>query len=192
MKSAMFGSVGSGNKMLSGLMMAGLLTLISSEAQADNRHGHEHHDQASVAAHVHGEAALNIVIDGALILAEFISPLENLLGFEHKPTTPEQKQAFQGLQQNLMDYQALFELTDASCTQIEQHTTSPFSQANHAHAEWHSEYHLQCSVMGETVSIKPQLFSAYPGLEKLTVQMITEQGQSELILSSDKDIIPLR
>ena len=192
MKSAMFGSVGSGNKMLFGLMLTGLLTLISSKAQSDDRHGHEHQDQASVAAHVHGEAALNIVIDGALILAEFISPLENLLGFEHKPTTPEQKQAFQDLQQNLMDYQALFELIDASCTQIEQHTTSPFSQANHAHAEWHSEYHLQCSVMGEKVSIKPQLFSAYPGLEKLTVQMITEQGQSELILSSDKDIIPLR
>lgn len=192
MKSAMFGSVGSGNKMLFGLMLTGLLTLISSKTQADDRHGHEHQDQASVAAHVHGEAALNIVIDGALILAEFISPLENLLGFEHKPTTPEQKQAFQDLQQNLMDYQALFELIDASCTQIEQHTTSPFSQANHAHAEWHSEYHLQCSVMGEKVSIKPQLFSAYPGLEKLSVQMITEQGQSEFILSSDKDIIPLR
>lgn len=192
MKSAMFGSVGSGNKMLFGLMLTGLLTLISSETHADDSHDHEHHAQASVAAHVHGEAALNIVIDGALILAEFISPLENLLGFEHKPTTPEQKQAFQDLQQNLMDYQALFELIDASCTQIEQHTTSPFSQANHAHAEWHSEYHLQCSVIDETVSIKPQLFSAYPGLETLTVQMITEQGQSELILSSDKDIIPLR
>ena len=192
MKSAMFGSVGAGNKMLFALIMAWLLTLILSKAQADDRHGHEHHDQASVAAHVHGEAALNIVIDGALFLAEFISPLENLLGFEHKPTTPEQKQAFQDLQQNLMDYQALFELIDASCTQIEQHTTSPFSQANHAHAEWHSEYHLQCSVIDETVSIKPQLFSAYPGLETLTVQMITEQGQSELILSSDKDIIPLR
>lgn len=190
MKSAMSGSVGSGNRMLSGLMLAGILTLISSEAQADDRH--EHQEQAYVAAHVHGQAALNVVIDGALILAEFISPLDNLLGFEHKPTTPEQKQAFQDLEQNLRDYQALFELIDAGCTQIEQHIASPFSQANHAHAEWHSEYHLQCSVIGEAVSIRPQLFSTYPGLEKLTVQVITEQGQSERILSSDKDIILLR
>lgn len=178
-------------------VQASLIALAATGLQAaeDEHHEHNHnHDNEhqSYAAHVHGEAVLNIVIDGELILAEFISPLENLLGFEHEPETAEQKQAYQDLLQDLADSQAVFGVSDARCTQTGQQSESPFTEAGHAHAEWHGEYYLECRDIGEAAHIKPQLFTAYPGVEKLTVQLISTLGQSQHIVTSNNDTIPLR
>ena len=153
---------------------------------------HEHHHHAPAEAHVHGEAELNIVIDGEQVLVEFISPLENLLGFEHEPETAEQKQAVLDLQQHLADYRALFFITDAQCEQIEQHNEDPFAAGRTTHAEWHGEYHLSCNEFDNATSLKPQLFSTYPGLEKLIIQLISAQGQSQFIVSKDSGFIPLQ
>lgn len=174
-------------------VQASLIALSAAGLQAAEHHEHTHdNEHHSHAAHVHGEAKLNIVIDGELILAEFISPLENLLGFEHEPETAEQKQAYQDLQQHLADSHALFSISDARCTQTGQQSESPFAEADHAHAEWHGEFYLECNDIGEATYIKPQLFTAYPGVEKLTVQLISTQGQSQHIVTSNNDTIPLR
>ncbi|MGA1712188.1 MAG: DUF2796 domain-containing protein [bacterium] len=41
--------------------------------------------QGSLEAHVHGEASLNLVLDGQSLFIEFESPAYNLVGFEHEP-----------------------------------------------------------------------------------------------------------
>ena len=41
--------------------------------------------QASLEAHVHGEASLNLVLDDHSLFIEFKSPAYNLVGFEHEP-----------------------------------------------------------------------------------------------------------
>jgi hypothetical protein len=171
-----------------------VLTLgASSSLLADHEHHeHEHHDHASAEAHVHGEAELNIVVDGEDVLIEFISPLENLLGFEYAPETAEQKRAYQELETHLTDYRALFSLSNAQCEQTEQHNEAPFSGEHAGHAEWHGEYHLHCKGLDGTVSLQPTLFSSYPGVEKLNIQLITGLGQSQFILSDDNGRIPLQ
>ncbi|KGM06077.1 putative zinc-binding protein [Methylophaga thiooxydans] len=151
---------------------------------------HEHH-QVSAEAHVHGKAELNIVVQEQTILIEFISPLENLLGFEHAPANTEQEHAYDALVHNLADYQSLFSLTDVRCEQTGQHIEAPFNETQDAHAEWHGEYHLSCTEIGDAASLKPKLFSAYPGVESLSIQLISEHGQSQLIATKDSDAIPL-
>lgn len=165
------------------------LAVASVNADEHHVHGHQH---GSIAAHVHGEAELNIVVDGLDVLVEFISPLENLLGFEHAPETAEQQQAFDDLQQHLMDYRALFTLTNAQCEQTDQHSDNPFAEAHTTHAEWQGEYLLHCDQFGNAASLQPQLFSTYRGVEKLTIQLITAQGQSQFTVSKNSDGIPLR
>lgn len=171
------------------LGVAVLLLAASVSADEHHDHGHQH---GSTAAHVHGEAELNLVVDGQQLLVEFISPLENLLGFEHAPQTAEQKQAYQDLQQQLTDYRSLFTLTNAECVQTEQHSEAPFADEHAGHAEWHGEYHLQCTEFGNDASLEPQLFSSYPGVEKLSIQLISAKGQSQFIVSKDNDRIPLQ
>ena len=47
--------------------------------------------QGSLDAHVHGEAELNIVIEGRELLMELESPSFNLVGFEHEPQSLNQQ-----------------------------------------------------------------------------------------------------
>jgi len=161
-------------------------------AEHNHHHDHHEHDHAPAEAHVHGEAELNIVVDGEQVLVEFLSPLENLVGFEHQPQTTAQKQALADLQQHLADYRALFIIPDAQCEQTDQHSEAPFSDESQTHAEWHGDYHLSCNNIEQADSLKPQLFSSYPGVEKLTVQLITSNGQSQFIVSNDNESVPLR
>jgi hypothetical protein len=163
---------------------------VTSPLFAKEAHHHEHdHHHAVIEAHVHGEAELNIVIDGNEVLVAFISPLENLLGFEHKPETHEQQHAYDDLQTQLNSYEALIDVVDAECKQIDVHAEEPYSDRHDSHAEWHAEYHLNCD---RFTAIKPVLFSNYPGIEKLTVQLISEQGQSQFIVHSAEDLISVK
>ena len=43
------------------------------------------------AAHEHGHAAMDLILDGEEMLLEIHSPAYNLFGFEHAPNTAEQK-----------------------------------------------------------------------------------------------------
>lgn len=44
-----------------------------------------------VGAHVHGEAEISIVLDGKQLTIELHSPLFNILGFEHAPSTADER-----------------------------------------------------------------------------------------------------
>ena len=54
-------------------------------------------------AHVHGEAKLEIVVDGGEFAIRFESPLDGLLGFERAPRTAAEKQAVQTMKATLED-----------------------------------------------------------------------------------------
>lgn len=59
-------------------------------------------------AHVHGNANLQITIDGSVLTLMLSTPLENVVGFEHSPRTDSQKAAAQALGERLTRPDALF------------------------------------------------------------------------------------
>lgn len=68
-------------------------------------------------AHVHGVATLEVAIDGAAVEIRLDTPLANLLGFEHKPTTPAELEKVRMMRRELDKAAALFVLpTQAGCT----------------------------------------------------------------------------
>jgi hypothetical protein len=175
---------------LQGVLIAALS--MTTAVLAEDQHAHDDHNHASAEAHVHGEAELNLVVDGQQLLVEFISPLDNLLGFEHAPQTAEQTQAYHDLEQQLTDYRVLFSISNADCVQTEQQTEVLFAEEHVGHAEWHGEYHLHCTEFGNEASLELQLFSNYPGVEILSIQLISAKGQSQSIASKGSDHIPLQ
>jgi len=56
---------------------------LSARAEEHRQHG----------AHEHGIAHLNVAVEGDNLAVEFISPAANIVGFEHRPRTQEQKDA---------------------------------------------------------------------------------------------------
>jgi hypothetical protein len=68
-------------------------------------------------AHVHGNANLQVTIDGPALRVTLSSPLENLIGFEHAPRTDKQKAAAQALGERLAKPAALLVASrEARCT----------------------------------------------------------------------------
>jgi hypothetical protein len=118
-----------------------MLAAASSRTQAGEQ---RHHD-----AHVHGIAHLNAAVEGTSLHLEFISPAANIVGFEHEPRTPEQKEGVRNAIEKLEDGSKLFVLSpEAQCrlskssvkTDIE-HDADHDADAGHKHGHEKDAHH---------------------------------------------------
>ena len=166
-----------------------LLPLAAAHAAHDE---HEHHDEhASLAAHEHGAAQLNVALEGQRLELALESPAMNLVGFEHAAVSTSDKAAVARAQQHLQTPLALFGITAASGCAITSHALhSPLFEA---HAEEHAEhgkeheaehsdidanYVLTCSKPEALSAIDlSELFQRFPATAKIQVQLIGPNGQ---------------
>lgn len=97
---------------------------------------------AQHAAHEHGVADLRVVVEGKTLLIEFESPLANIVGFEHKPASAEERATMAAAQKGLVDHQKLFRIPAAAgCAIGEIELESPWfvfdKDAKHDHHDKH-------------------------------------------------------
>jgi hypothetical protein len=164
--------------------------LLSGIVQANEPHDHEHdhHDQhASLGAHEHGAAELDVALDGSTLEIELRSPAMNLVGFEHAPSSEADKRKVTEVRKQLEQADALFGLPAAAgCTLAEVDLESPlFEGTSHEHEEHdsqhsdiHAQYRYSCSSPQSLPGLDLQgLFQAFPGTEKIQAQLISPNGQ---------------
>jgi len=65
-------------------------------------------------AHEHGVAELSVATEGAMLVIEIVSPLDNLVGFEHAPASAAQRRALATAEAQLRDAPGLFRLPAAA------------------------------------------------------------------------------
>jgi ABC-type Zn2+ transport system substrate-binding protein/surface adhesin len=146
------------------LLLGGLLSTLAftshaqnhddSHHQTDESHGHaaaehvhqdaEHSQQgsASLSAHEHGVATLNLVIDGKSLLFELQSPAANIVGFEHMPTSKNDRATVDQAHLRLTQANALFVMSDAAACVLEQvETESPLFAAATSEVHGHDKAH---------------------------------------------------
>lgn len=70
-------------------------------------------------AHTHGVAALMLVVENGIVEAQFESPSVNLIGFEHKAYTAEEKAAVKQVKRTLENAKSLFAFSGTQCNPIE-------------------------------------------------------------------------
>ena len=173
-----------------------LLPLAAAHAAHDE---HEHHDEhASLAAHEHGAAQLNVALEGQRLELALESPAMNLVGFEHAAVSTSDKAAVARAQQHLQTPLALFGIAAAAGCVITSHELhSPLFEA---HAEEHEEhgneheaehsdidanYVLTCSQPQALSAIDlSELFKRFPATDKIQVQLIGPNGQQGAELSA--------
>jgi hypothetical protein len=73
----------------------------------------------SPGAHVHGQAALEVAVDGGTVQLNLYTPLDNLVGFEHAPRTPEEHRAVRAMAAKLHQGDTLFVFTPAARCRLE-------------------------------------------------------------------------
>ena len=98
-------------------------------------------------SHEHGAANINVVIDGKTVFVEFESPWNNLVGFEHKPSTDAQRQAVENAMQKLAAPETLFVFNDGAICHVSSAEVKSTLDTDDHHAEHdhhkdeHDEHH---------------------------------------------------
>lgn len=169
-----------------------LLPLAVSAAEHNHAHD-EHAEHGSLAAHQHGAAQLNIVLDGQALELQLQSPAMNLVGFEHAPKSTADKAKIAAVRSQLEQPQALFGLSAGDCTVAKQELESPLFAAHvdsneHEHASEHSDiqahYTFTCDQPDDLQQLDlRELFKRFPATDKIQVQLIGPNGQQGLELT---------
>ena len=161
-------------------------------------------------AHEHGVARLYVVSEGGALTVEFVSPLDNLVGFEHAPRTDAQRTALRAAEARLRDAtNLLLPSAEAQCVlqevalespwlQVagderdkghdEDHGPSPSHDHEHAavpadaHAEMVALYHYECAAPHKLERLHTRLFDAFPRLHEVRAQSATAKGQGAATL----------
>jgi hypothetical protein len=163
------------------------------------------HEHGSLGTHEHGVARLDVALDGARLELELQSPAMNLVGFEHPPSTDEDKARIQAVRQLLDQPLVLFKLDPAAgCKVTEQALESPLfgdkapeddddhepaeaagETHHHDHSEIHANYALTCA---EPAALKTldlaALFKTFPATRSVQVQLIAPNGQQGKALTA--------
>lgn len=201
-------------------VLATSLAFISAGASAGEKHDHDHdHDgeHRQHGTHVHGIAALNLVLEGNEVYIELDSPAANIVGFEHEPSSDDDRAALDKAVATLKGGDQLFEFNkDAGCrmemAQVtsellddehgEHETKEGHDHDEHAHeaahdhegeGETHSDidaaYHFACDAPGKLARLTVELFEAFPGMEELKVQYVIESKQGAADLTASNHVV---
>ena len=184
-------------RLISFARFASLLTLLAAAslppvvAHAQHAHG----------AHEHGAAELTVALDGRELVIELISPLDNLVGFEHAPANDAQRAALVEAGGLLRDADAMFALPAAGACRFEHaDIESPWpmaaaapaaEHASHAHAQPtrgdHEEvvatYRFTCAQPAGLNQLEVRAFAQFPRLRELRVEHATARGQGAAVLT---------
>jgi hypothetical protein len=184
-----------------------VLSLALASAQAGAQH-----------AHVHGNAELQVALDGPSLTLMLSSPLENLLGFEHAPRTDKQKAAAQALAERLAKPERLFVPTrEAQCSPVASVIDAPVlgwsgskggtvakegaaagrrpSAHKHdkpdgdGHAEIMAQFTFRCEQAAALKGVEVRLFDAFKGIRRINAQVAGPAGQKAARLSASQRVV---
>ncbi|MFW8592057.1 ZrgA family zinc uptake protein [Glaciecola sp. 2405UD65-10] len=146
-------------------------------------------------AHVHGEGQLLVAQENDKWRFEFMLPAADVLGFEHKPETVEQKAKVASFISSVEGYEHVLSLPK-SCSLVEtEHSLSDIyehdkhgehhdgNENENSHSDVNFAYILKCENSIESVSIT--LFDLALSLSALEAQWITQSAQGMKEIDAD-------
>lgn len=159
------------------------------------------HAQHTHGAHEHGAAELTVALDGQALVIELISPLDNLVGFEHAPANDTQRAARAEAGRLLCDAEAMFALPAAAACRFEHaDIESPWPMAAVAPAAGHADaahappirgdheevvvtYRYTCAQPAALQRIEARAFARFPRLREIRAEHATARGQGAAVLT---------
>lgn len=132
-------------------------------------------------AHVHGEARLEISVDGEQLVIALESPLDSLLGFEHAPRNAGERQAVEGIAAKLKEVgKVLVPSAAAQCTSTGVKLESSVLGGKpepRGHNDLDARYTWRCAKPEALRDVATGLFGGFPRLQRIGVEFAGPQGQ---------------
>ncbi len=139
-------------------------------------------------AHQHGVAKVNMAISQQDVTFELIASGQDLLGFEHTPTSVQEKAAYEKMRQDLTKGESIFGLPKAAkCHYVAEKIGELVVE--HGHSELIASYQFQCQQPEALKQVSVYLFNDYPHIEKVMFQGISKTTQTSDILTSKKQTL---
>lgn len=134
--------------------------------------GHAH------GAHVHGEAQLDLVVDGRGFEAQLIIPMESLVGFERPPRSPDETQALERALSALKTAEKLLRpSTAAQCRgRLLELTRPDWSSASAGHADVQGTYRFECAQPDKLTGLEVMLFEEFRRLRRVDMRLVDASG----------------
>ena len=167
--------------------------------------------------HQHGHGTLNLAVEGQTVQMELEVPGVDIVGFEHKAETAEDRAKMEAAEKTLAQPLALFVLPgeagckvtaakvsivgetesddDAHELDHHDHTEADKHEAEEheaEHSEFHGEYALSCSNVAAITAISFPYFEVFPNSAELAVTLITEKGQKVFEVNREHAVIDIR
>lgn len=146
---------------------------------------------ATLDAHVHGSAILNIAADGNILFVEFESPAANIVGFEDEPRTTAQTAGIEAAISLLGNFERVFHLSASADCKLDAASVKQTTETD-GHTEFHAEYQLICERIEKLGAIEVLLFDNFPAIEDIDVQAIFPGNQIAIELSPAQPVIKLK
>lgn len=166
--------------------------------------------QPDTRAHEHGVARLELFKLATELQIGFYATGTDILGFEHQPQNQAEAETVKKAIALLAEADKLFHIEGAQCrlkqhqsdlAELQKHSASKYEHSRehedehkHQHSD-HSDieasYHFNCTAMTELVTVKVNVFSLFPQLQKINSSWITDTGQSAATLSATENRISL-
>jgi hypothetical protein len=194
-------------KQLSFTLAIAAISLLTNAARAEDEH-------RELGPHVHGHGTLNIAIEDKRVSMELEVPGMDIVGFEHAPSTADQKVAVEKATAKLEKPLEVFSPpAGAGCTvaeakvsvEAEHHHDGDDDDHDHkdgakdddghdehaGHNQFHVNYALDCTNPNELTTINFDYFTLFAGAHDLTVNVVTAKGQSKYEVSREKPTLDL-
>lgn len=158
-------------------------------------------------AHEHGVARLDVSLDGHVLTVGLDSPLDNLLGFEHAPTTEDQRAAVLVMTRRLREAAAVVVPNgQARCALAEVHVASPVlapamlgeaepgagASVPHepaGHADLEASWRFDCVRPEALRELRVGFFETFAGFRLIRVQAVGPHGQAYAELTANAPVL---
>ena len=163
-----------------------LLTLIcllsAAPLLAQEAHGHK--------AHVHGDASLDLAIEGQTLTAIFESPADSIMGFEHAAKTPAEKKK---QDESLARLKARFGemLLLPASARCSWKSAKAEVHVHGSHADVEAEFTAQCQGPLNRGEIRFAFMKVFPDVHELKVQLIGPGQQTGAVIKHDEGTVKL-
>jgi len=178
-------------------LVLGLAVLSMSSAGRAADAEHRHHGP-----HVHGEATLNIGLDGQMLLIGLEAPGMSLLGFERPPRDDAERALYDHVLDVLHRPDSWLTLPPAAACALDSadvtangfraHGAAADDQehdAHHEHADFDVTYRFSCHVPLAVRTIDVTLIDQFPSLHKINVDLVLSDRQgSQVLLPGSKTV----
>jgi hypothetical protein len=157
-------------------LLAVSLALVTGSVVAEERH---------LGPHVHGQATLQVSLDGPTMAIGLSIPGHDAVGFEHPPANPEQALALANARGVLQGGTWLVPVGAAACkappaTVVADGFDKNAKPGGHGDFDVTSEF--TCANPRQLDVLEVGLFKAFPALQRVVVDIVTASGATQQIL----------